>query len=65
MKKNGVVKVEVRGAAEEMTYEMVFRSPGVSLDSMLSTLSMDEQGNGKLKAKSGFSLRRLAPPLRV
>jgi hypothetical protein len=57
MKKNGVGKVEVRGAAAEMTREVVFRPPGASLDARLGTLSIDEQGNGKLKAKSGFPLR--------
>src|SRR3989454_10409416 len=37
MKKNGVGKVEVRGAAAEMTREVVFRPPGASLDALLGT----------------------------
>src|SRR3982074_419715 len=37
-----------------MTYKVVFRPLGASLDSVFGTLSTDEQGNGQIEEQPGF-----------
>ncbi len=54
IKKDGDVKVEVRGAKSEAAYDVDFRPLESAPDITLGTLSTDENGNGEFEEDPGF-----------